>query len=136
MAGARDNDEQLPGELLLDHAGFVRSLARRMLADENEVEDVVQETMVRALQSGPRRREALPAWLHAVTRNLIFKRLRTRARVQDREEQAARAERLPSAGDLFERETSLERVVSCVLDLPQHYRQVVLLRYFEDLPPR
>ena len=136
MARARGNDEQLTGELLLSHAGFVRSLARRMLADEDEVDDVVQETMVRALQSGPRKREALPAWLRVVTRNLVFKRLRTRARVAEREERAAREERLPSTADLFEREASLERVVTCVLDLPQHYRQVVLWRYFEDLPPR
>jgi RNA polymerase sigma factor (sigma-70 family) len=134
--GGMAGDPRNSSEFLMSHAGFVRSLARRLLADEAEVEDLVQETLLRAIESGPRRREALPAWLRAVTRNLAFKRLRGRARVRQREELVARTESLPSTADLFERQDSLQRVVKVVLDLPEHYRQVVLLRFFEDLPPR
>lgn len=129
-------DADIPNDLLLNHSRFLRALARSLISDEHEAEDVVQEAMVRALEVGPRQPEALPGWLRTVTRNLAFKRLRTRARVRHREEDVAHSERLPSAADLVERETSLQGVVAAVLDLPEHYRRVVLMRYFEGLPPR
>ena len=127
---------EITGDLLLAHAGFVRSLARGLLADEAAVDDVVQEAMVRALESGPRRQGALRSWLRSVTRNLVFKRLRGQARRRAREEAVAQREALPSAADLHERETSLERVIEAVLSLSEKNRRVILLRYFEDLPPR
>lgn len=126
----------LTADHLIAHAGFVRALARSLLADEAEVDDVVQETWVRALESGPRRAEALGAWLRTVTRNLAFKRARGRERRLSREREVARGERVASTAELVERESSLKGVVGCVLALPEHYREVVLLRYFEDLPPR
>ena len=63
------NPEITP-ELLQAHAGFVRSLARGLLSDDALVDDVVQETFLRALTNGPRHREALSAWLRTVTRNI------------------------------------------------------------------
>jgi RNA polymerase sigma-70 factor (ECF subfamily) len=126
----------IPDDLLLSHSRFLRSLARSLIDDEHEADDLAQEAMVRALEVGPREPEALSGWLRTVTRNLAFKRMRTRARVRHREEEAAHSERLPSAADLVERESSLQGVVSAVLDLPEHYRRVVLMRYFEGLPPR
>ncbi|MCP3918086.1 MAG: sigma-70 family RNA polymerase sigma factor [bacterium] len=127
---------EITPDLLLAHAGFVRSLARQLLSDEAAVEDVVQETYIRALQSGPRKKEALPAWLRAVTRNVAFKAMRSSRRRRRREHVAARGEGLPSTSDLVEKEQSLKSVVDSVLALPEHYRQVVMLRYFEDVPPR
>lgn len=125
-----------PPEALLAHAGFLRALARGLLADEADAEDLVQETWLRALQSGPSRPEAWPAWLRTVTRNLAFKRLRGRARLRAREEDAARPEAVPSALDQVARDESLSGVVAAVLELPEHYREVVMLRYLEGLAPR
>src|SRR5258705_10488158 len=50
-------------ELLLAHAGFVRSVARSLLADENAVDDVVQQTWLAALEKPPREPGALRRWL-------------------------------------------------------------------------
>jgi len=123
-------------ELLLEHADFVRGLARSLLANEAEAEDVVQETWIRALQTGPRRTEALGSWLRSVAHNLALKTLRSRERRRRREHNVAQAEAQPSTASLVERETSLKRVLAGVLDLPEAYREVVMLRYYDDLPPR
>ena len=53
---------------LLVHAGFVRAVARATLRGDADVEDVVQETWVAALQSGPRPGGSLRAWLGGVVR--------------------------------------------------------------------
>lgn len=129
------NSEITP-EMLQAHAGFIRSLARGLLADEALVDDVVQETYIKALTSGPRHREALTAWLRVVTRNLSFKALRSQGRRRTREEASARKEALPATIDLVARQQSLDNIVAAVKDLPDHYQEVVMLRFFEDLPPR
>lgn len=129
------NSEITP-ELLQAHAGFIRSLARGLLSDEALVDDVVQETYIKALTNGPRHREALTAWLRTVTRNLSFKALRSQGRRRTREEASARKEALPATIDLVARQQSLDNIVTAVKDLPEHYQEVVMLRFFEDLPPR
>lgn len=126
----------LDGEALAAHASFVRSLARRLIRDEHEAEDLAQETVLRTLEKGPERAEALPAWMTAVGRNLTFKGLRTASRRRAREEDTARRESLEGAGEQYHRENALQGVVKAVMSLPEHYRQVILLRFFEDLPPR
>ena len=56
-------------EHLLAHADFVRYLARSLLLDENQADDVAQDTYLKALTSPPRAAEAMGTWLDKVTRN-------------------------------------------------------------------
>ena len=58
----------LSAEELLQHAGWLRGLARRLVG-EAHADDVLQETWKTALERPPRSRAALPAWLAQVTRN-------------------------------------------------------------------
>jgi RNA polymerase sigma factor (sigma-70 family) len=118
---------------LLAHGDFVRAIARSLLWDEHAAEDVVQQTWLAAL--------GLPAtasrgWLGAVARNLAIKRLRGDRRRGARELAASRQEAGPSPAEVLERERLRRSVVEEVLALPEPYRATVLLRYFEDLPPR
>ncbi len=129
-------DGELTAEAILAHAGFVRALARSLLRDPADVDDLVQETLARALERGPRRREALLAWLRTVVRNLAFKGYRGRARRERRERDAARPEGLPGVDDLFAREAALRDLTAAVLDLPEQAREVVMLRYYEGLSPQ
>jgi RNA polymerase sigma factor (sigma-70 family) len=69
-------------------------------------------------------------------RNLAIKRLRGDRRRVRREETVARPEGVPSDADVLERERLRRGVVDAVLALPEPYRATLLLRYFEDLPPR
>ena len=63
---------------------------QRLLSDDNEVQDLVQDTWVRALRSAPPTRTSLGGWFATITRNLARDRHRGRARRRAREEAAAR----------------------------------------------
>ncbi|MHC4133351.1 MAG: sigma-70 family RNA polymerase sigma factor [Planctomycetota bacterium] len=129
---ARDIDP----ESLLEHRAFVRAVVRKRIPDEHHVEDIVQETCLTALRSPPRAPGALHAWLARVGRNLAVSSLRRRASRARRERHAARPERLPSAREAAEKLEHHRMVVEAVLALDEPLRSTVLLRFYEDLPPR
>ena len=123
-------------EALLSHADFVRSLARGLLSDVQAAEDVAQETLVAALERPPRSTDGLRAWLRQVTRNFALQRLRGAGRRRAREERAAGLAHVPTPAEIVEREAARAAVVHAVLQLPEAARQVVVLRYYRDLPTR
>ncbi|MCI0586836.1 MAG: sigma-70 family RNA polymerase sigma factor [Planctomycetes bacterium] len=122
-------------ETLLTHGDFVRALARALL-DEHRAEDVVQQTWLAALERPPRAPGRLRAWLAIVAKNFAARAARSEDRRVRREQAAARPERVPSTAEVFEREAARRRVVEAVVALAEPYRSAVLLRYFENLPPR
>jgi DNA-directed RNA polymerase specialized sigma24 family protein len=73
--------EPLSPDLLLEHAAFLRGLARSLVLDESRADDVVQEAYMAALRRPPPPRVRLRAWLAAVTRNLALRSRRTDRRV-------------------------------------------------------
>lgn len=120
-------------ERLLENADWLRSLARRMLADRGWAEDAVQETWVSALRSGPASDDARP-WLARVLRNAIGQRARAEKARGQRELGAARPEALPGTDEVVARAELFARLVRAVLELEEPYRTTILWRYFEDLP--
>jgi RNA polymerase sigma-70 factor (ECF subfamily) len=128
-----DADLTTNPETLLAHGDFVRSIARSLLWDEHAAEDVVQETWLAALGAPA---GASRGWLAAVARNQAIKRLRGDRRRAAREAAASRPEGVPSDVEVRERERLRRSVVDEVLALPEPYRATVLLRFFDDLPPR
>jgi len=122
-------------EALLQHAGFLRALARSLLLDEGQAEDVVQETYLAALHRSPPEAGAR-GWLAAVTRNLALKRLRTETRLRHREAASARTGAHPAAGDVVAKLELHRRLVDAVHRLDEPYRAAIVHRYFEELPPR
>jgi RNA polymerase sigma factor (sigma-70 family) len=132
----RDRSDEIAPDLLLAHAGALRALAYGLLGDEHAAEDVLQDTFVRALVAPPPERDRLGGWLRRVTEGFALKRRRSEARRTERERRYA-ADR-PEATDpqAPSREEALRRVVEAVLALAEPYRETVLSRYFEGLPPR
>ncbi|MBL8694745.1 MAG: sigma-70 family RNA polymerase sigma factor [Planctomycetes bacterium] len=122
-------------EALLAHDGLVRALAREILREESQVDDVVQETWIATLRADLRSVASLRGWLAAVVRNLARDARRTTDHRREREEIAARAERVPPIDTILEREEARRAVVLALAKLPPLYRDVLLLRYFEDLSP-
>lgn len=123
-------------EELLRHRAWVRSLARTLVRDEASVDDVEQDVWVTALERPPHSGEAAAAWLARVVRNRVIDLRRARMRRGAREERVARGESTPSAADTVALAEAHRRVVAAVMDLDEPHRTAVLLRYFEDLPPR
>lgn len=122
-----------PEALLAEHA-WARRLAYRLVRDASLADDLAQEACVRALghapAGGPR------AWLASVVRNLARQGRRERGRRTRREEVAARSEGLPSAAEALERLAVQQDVVRAVLALEEPYRSTIVLRFYEELPPR
>ena len=58
-------------EVLLEHASFVRAVARAVLSREDLAEDAVQDTWLAALKRPPQRRYGLRGWLRVVARRFL-----------------------------------------------------------------
>ena len=125
----------LAPETFTRHATALRALARSLLRDPADVDDVVQETWIACLESPPAQRESLGSWLATVLRRRASNRRRSQARRTQHESVAHR----PATFDPREtqqREATLNSVVAALGVLDEPLKQVVLLRYFEGLPPR
>ncbi|MEO0651334.1 MAG: RNA polymerase sigma factor [Planctomycetota bacterium] len=120
---------------LVHYADRLRPLARRLVTDVALADDVVQDALATALSTPPRPGTPLGTWLATVVRHRAANLARGRDRRETRERATARSEALPPTAELVERLEWTERLAARVRDLPEHYREVVLLRYFEDLKP-
>ncbi len=118
---------------LLREAGWLRGLALRLVRDEAQADDVVQETWRRALEKPPRDRGALPAWLARTARNAAFEEHRRDGRRRAREARVARPDHAPATDDIVARTELHRRLVDALLALDEPFRSTLLLRYFDDL---
>jgi RNA polymerase sigma-70 factor (ECF subfamily) len=121
-----------PVELLTRHRERVRRLISRLVAPDDAA-DVEQEVYVAALERPPRHASALPSWLATTVRNVVAKSWRGRDRRRARETAAARAEPQPATADLVARVELEEFLLRCVRELAEPEREVVLLRFFDEL---
>jgi RNA polymerase sigma factor (sigma-70 family) len=131
MTDAADPVDRLA---LLENRAWVRSIARRLLADENDVDDAEQQTWTTALRAAPAEPRALRSWLGVIASRAALQTLRSRTRRARRERAATRDETVRSAADVLAEADAHGHVVQAVLALPEPYRATVLLRYFESLP--
>ena len=122
-------------EALLQRTTWLRGLARALLLDDAAAEDVVQETWIRALESQGPEASAERPWLAQVTRNLALNVRRSRSRRKVRELRAARSESVEATDQVAERLEIQRLLVDCVLQLKETYREVLVLRYFDELEP-
>lgn len=120
-------------EQLLEHAEWIRRLAHVLVRDPGAAEDLAQETWVHALKSPPKHQGPLKPWLATILRNLVRERARGNERRIRREQSAETPLPVEPVEDLAQRAEAQRLLVEFVLELPQHYRDVVLLNYFEGL---
>ncbi|HZZ87262.1 MAG TPA: RNA polymerase sigma factor [Caulobacteraceae bacterium] len=113
----------------------VLALAERMLGDAAEAEDVAQETFLRAWRNAARWSPGgarFDTWLHRVTLNLCYDRLRRR-----REHPMAEPPDLPDPGPAPDRglhaaDTSA-RVRAALQALSPRQREAIVLCHFQEL---
>ncbi|MBK7641592.1 MAG: sigma-70 family RNA polymerase sigma factor [Planctomycetes bacterium] len=115
-------------ELLAD-AGWVRSLAARLVADPGTAEDLAQETLVAAWSRPPAPGTPARPWLARVLRN--FARQRSRSESARSQRERASATRSRPQDDPVERAELAQRLARAVLELAEPYRTTVLRRYFD-----
>ncbi|MFN0244066.1 MAG: sigma-70 family RNA polymerase sigma factor [Planctomycetota bacterium] len=123
-------------EPLLAELGWIKKLARRMSDDAHRADDLAQETYAIALHTPPRAALSLRGWLRTVMQNLVRQGGRGAERRLAREVRAARAEHVDATDEVLARAEVQRRIVDAVFALDEPYRSTILLRFFEDLPPR
>ncbi len=111
------------------HLPQVLALARRMLNDAAEAEDVAQEAMLRLWQTAARWRADAPvgAWLYRVAHNLAIDRIRRRRPMIDVEAAAGLADPAPTPAERLaerERKAAVERAIAA---LPERQRTAITL---------
>src|SRR5688572_16795656 len=125
----------LDQDALLAHVHGLKALARGLVEDASCADDLVQETVVRALMHPPAR-GAAGSWLRRVLRNLVFRSRQEEGRRRRRERLAARPiDSPPVASEVVERAETHRRLVEMLLQLEEPYRSALLLRFFDGMLP-
>src|SRR5688572_15002241 len=120
---------------LLQHSDFLRRLARGLVRDAHEAEDVVQHTYLAALEHPRAQPGSLRGWLATLLRNRARNLGRERGNRERRERTLAR-EDLQESHEAAVESLELQReVCELVLALAADKRTALYLRYYEDLAP-
>jgi RNA polymerase sigma-70 factor (ECF subfamily) len=119
-------------ERLLAEAGWLDRLARRLVADPAEADEVVQETWVAALKHRSRAR-SVRGWLAQIARNVVRQRGRSEGARRKRERSVARAEASEAEAEALDRAQAQQKLLAAVLALEEPYRGTVILHYFDHL---
>ena len=148
LAALRAGREEAFETLVRAHSGRMLSVCRRILRNDEEAKDAVQEAFVSAFRGmasfeGTSR---LGTWLHRIAVNASLMRLRSRKRrpeesIDDllptfKDDGHARIEPRDwsrSALQLVESRETREFVRGCIDRLPELYRTVLLLRDIEEM---
>jgi RNA polymerase sigma-70 factor (ECF subfamily) len=133
-------DMTLTLETLLGQAAWLRRLARSLVGDAANAEDAVQDTLVAAWKHPPADPRNPRPWFGTVLTNRIRREIRQRkvharavTQVATLETLTAEA-RAPRTPEQVVTSIELQRTIAgMLLDLREPYREVIFLRYFEDL---
>jgi RNA polymerase sigma-70 factor (ECF subfamily) len=143
IARAQSGDGAALASLYDRHARTLYSLALRIVSNEGDAEDVLQEVFAQAWRQATRydpRRGSVAAWLVTMARTRAIDRLRAR-RVRPDRTVGTRDDQMPldvpalsvDPGDTLSAARDAERVRAALEELPSLQRLAIELAYFEGL---
>jgi RNA polymerase sigma factor (sigma-70 family) len=133
-AGA--GDAQAASALVRKHLPRMIALARRMLNDAAEAEDVGQEVFLRVWREAPRWKPGgakFETWMHRVALNQCYDRLRRRREKADPDAGLNVADAAPLASDLWLAQQRAAKVGAALAQLPERQRSAIELVHFQEL---
>lgn len=147
LARLRAGDETAYEELVRNETRHLLAVARRLLRNEEDAQDAVQQAFLSAFRALPafNGQSRLTTWLHRIVTNAALMKLRTRGRqpedsIEDLlprfREDGHHVEQfsewaLPADARMLRRETRAH-VRAAIEALPSSYRTVLLLRDIEE----
>jgi RNA polymerase sigma-70 factor, ECF subfamily len=135
MTAMGSGDREAYAVLVRRHARALAVYAWRMLGNESEAQDIVQETFLRLwlqAQQWDSQKAALSTWLHRIAHNLCVDSLRKRRPGND-EEIAELADNSESAEQEVTREARQSQLHEALALLPERQRNALILVHFQGL---
>jgi RNA polymerase sigma-70 factor (ECF subfamily) len=129
-------DARAAETLVRAHVGRILGLARRLLGDAAEAEDVAQDTFVQLWRHAAKWRvdEAkFSTWLHRVAVNLCYDRLRKRGRWIGEEAAMQIPANEPHAANTILANQRAARVNAALATLPERQRAAIALCHYEEM---
>ena len=144
----RQGDPQAPDVFVRANAGWMLTVANRLLGDTSLAQDCVQEGFLSAFKALHtfERRSSLKTWLHRIVINAALMKLRAQRRANehaiddllpDFDSNDCRLEApwhvIEQPDALLEKSETAEIIRQKIAELPENYRIVLLLRDIEEL---
>ncbi|ASS68913.1 RNA polymerase sigma factor [Paenibacillus sp. D51F] len=138
VQGMMDGDQACFEALVHRYHAPLSGFLQRQLKDPGRAEDVVQETFLKLIRQLKDRRnpENVQAWLYRVAMNQCRDYWKSSAYQTDRNrfgEPPERKDERPSVVELAERQETRREISQSLEELPQVQREVVMLRFYQDL---
>lgn len=133
---AGEGDARAAEALVRRHLSKLVGLARRMLNDPAEAEDVAQEVFLRVWREAPRWRPGeakFETWMHRVALNLCYDRLRRRRELADPDAGMEVADPAPLASEALLARQRAAQVQGALARLPERQRAAIALVHFQDM---
>ncbi len=130
-----DDLRNLDAARLATEARRARRLARALVGDPHDGDDVAQDAWLTALRHPPAAGAPLGGWIAGIVRNHGNQLRRTERRRLQRELAAAASRAESSTDEAAERLDLLRRVLDEVHRLEEPFRATILLRFVEGLEP-
>lgn len=125
-------------ERILEHSRYLYHLAYRLTGNQEDAEDLTQETMWQAHRKSDKYvyEKSLKAWLRMMMTNRFRDKVRKKSlKVVAIEDQVLSPTQVsqytPSVEEQVEQKLALEKVKNEIEQLPDIYRNVLILRHFE-----
>lgn len=137
VAAVASGDEAACRELMDRHLPRVTALARRILGNRADAEDVAQEVFLRVWTHAERwepGRAQFGTWLHRVAANLCLDRLRkNRGGTEDIDAIPEPASEEPGPDRQLEQNELAARVEAALQALPERQRTAIVLSHYQGL---
>lgn len=148
LAGLRTGNPQAYEQLVRTYSGRLLAVARRLLTSEDDARDALQDAFLSAFRAIGNFQEGarVSTWLHRIVINAALMKLRTRRRKPEESiddllptflEDGHRENPGPAwketSESMLQRQETRSLVRSCINQLPESYRTVLLLRDIEEL---
>ena len=136
--GLARGDDAAFEEVVAEHEKWVRGLAYRLMGWDGDAEDVVQEVFLAVLKGGKRFRgqSSVKTWLTTITVNkcrTYRRRQAVKSRVWDMLRLTTREGAAEGAAAAVVRGEEYEQVQQAVGELAVRLREVVVLRYLQEM---